>query len=208
VRWLPRLGRRAPRDVRAEEPEEEARPPLVERPAPGIAALFADLREDGSHRVLDLGAATGSSFRIYSRFARRIRFADLLEAPLRGERWTEALRLLPEAVGEPFDLVLAWNLLDRVPPELRLPVVERLTRITGPGARLYILADTSRKPIYQPFRFTLLGTDRVGQQAMGDPGPAGPGLLPADVTRIIAPFDVVHAFTLRDGYREYVSVRR
>jgi hypothetical protein len=179
----------------------------VERPAPGIAAVFAGLREDGSHGVLDLGPASEGSFRLYSRFARRIRFADLLEAPLRGETWTEALRVLPEEVEGPFDLVLAWNLLDRVPPELRSPVVGRLAQVTAPGARLYVLVDGSREPLAHPLRFILTGTDRVCQQSLGDPYPAGHQLLPAEVKRLLAPFEVIHAFTLRDGHREYVSVR-
>ena len=205
--WLPRMGRTVPRDVGAKESQEEGVPPPVERSAPGIAALFGNLREDGSHAVLDLGPAAESSFRLYSRFARLIRFAGILEAPLRGETWTEALRLLPENVETPFDLVLAWNLLDRVPPELRSLVVERLAGITVQGARLYVLVDASRDRTPQPLRFTLPGLDRVCQQAVGDPYPAGALLLPAEVKRLLEPFRVVQAFTLKDGFREYVSVR-
>jgi len=207
VGWLSRMGRGVPRETGAEEPQKEAVSTPVERSAPGLAALFAGLREDGSHAVLDLGPASESSFRLYSRFARRIRFADLLGAPLRGETWTEALRLLPEHVEGPFDLVLAWNVLDRVPPELRSPVVRLLAKVTASGARLYVLVDGSREPLAQPLRFTLPGTDRVCQQAMGDPYPTGSKLLPAEVKRLLEPFAVVQAFTLREGHREYVSVR-
>jgi len=201
------MGRGVPRGAATEVPQEEAASPLVERSAPGIAALFGNLQEDGTHAVLDLGPAAESSFRLYSRFARLIRFAGILEAPLRGETWTEALRLLPEKVETPFDLVLAWNLLDRVPPELRSPVVERLAGITVQGARLYVLVDASRERTPQPLRFTLPGLDRVCQQAVGDPYPAGSLLLPAEVKRLLEPFQVVQAFTLKDGFREYVSVR-
>jgi hypothetical protein len=49
--------------------------------------------------------------------------------------------------------------------------------------------------------------DRVVQQPLGDPVPAGPELLPAEVERLVRPFQVIHAFTLRPAYREYVAVR-
>jgi hypothetical protein len=207
VSWLSRIGRGVPREAKSEAAQGEVGLPRVERSAPGIASLFSNLDEDGSHAVLDLGPASESSFRIYSRFARRIRFAGILEAPSRGETWTAALRLLPDKVDTPFDLVLAWNLLDRVPPELRSPVVERLARITVRGARLYVLVDASGESICYPLRFTLPGLDMVSHQIIGEPYPAGSRLLPAEVKRLLEPFQVVQAFTLKDGFREYLGVR-
>lgn len=84
--WLRRTGPPAPGEAGKAEPREAAGPTEVERSAPGIAALFADLNEDGSHAVLDLGSATETNFELYGRYARRIRFADLLTAPMRGKR--------------------------------------------------------------------------------------------------------------------------
>ena len=77
------------------EPEELARPRVaeqlwtgraleeitsgpVERITPGVPALLNGAREDRSHVLLDLGAAADSGLRACSRFARRVRFADLL----------------------------------------------------------------------------------------------------------------------------------
>ena len=96
--WLRRTGPPAPGEADEEERRKAAGPPEVERSAPGIAALFADLNEDGSHAVLDLGSATETNFGLYGRYARRIRFADLLTAPMRGEPWAGALRSLPDPV--------------------------------------------------------------------------------------------------------------
>jgi hypothetical protein len=199
VDWLRRI-RRTP------APEETVQAP-IERAAPGIAALFAELSEDGSHAVLDFGAAAETSLRLYSRFARRIRFADLLTDPPHGEAWAAALRALPPHPDQPYDLVLAWNLLDRLAPEERPPLVERLTQLTAPGARLYVVVDASGEPNTQPVRFTLLDVDRVCQQAVGPPHPPQPQLLPAEVERLLAPFQVMHGFTLKLGLREYVAVR-
>jgi hypothetical protein len=205
--WLSRLGRGGFREAGEFRTVDRPGPLMVERCAPGLAALFGGLHEDGSHSILDLGPAAESSFRLYSRFARKISFNGLLEAPLRSETWTEALKALPERVDEPFDVVLAWNVLDRVPPELRPTLVSRLVGVTVPGARLYVLVDASGRSTAQPLRFSPSGVDMVCQQITGDSYPAGTGLLPAEVRRLLAPFEVVQAFTLKDGFREYVSVR-
>ena len=195
------------RRIRRTSSPEETVPAPIERAAPGIAALFAGLIEDGSHAVLDFGAASEASLRLYSGFARRIRFADLLTEPPHGEAWAEALQALPPRPNQPYDLVLVWNLLDRLTPEERPPLVERLTQLTAPGARLYLVVDASSEPNTQPIRFTLLTMDRVCQEAVGPPHPPQPQLLPAEVERLLEPFRVAHGFTLRHGLREYVAIR-
>jgi hypothetical protein len=180
----------------------------TERAAPGIAALFDGLSEDGSHAVLDLGPAVESHLRLFSGYARRIRFAGLLPMQRRDGEWKGALRSLTPHPQQPYDLVIAWDLLDRLSPEARPSLIRRLAEITGPEARLYMVADASEEPTAQPFRFALRDTDRVSQWPVGSPEPAPRRLLPAQVERLLMPFEVVHAFTLRSGLREYVAVKR
>lgn len=177
----------------------------MERAAPGIAAFFDGVSEDGSHAVLDLGPAVEANLRVYGRYARQIRFADLLNTPPEGSSWAGALGALPRE--RPWDLVLAWNLLDRMAPEQRRPVVDELVALTGSGARLYLVMDTSGAPTTQPLRFTLLGKGRIRQEPMGPPHRAWPRPLPAEVERLLEPFLVTQAFVLRLGMREYVAVR-
>jgi len=86
-------------------------------------------------------------------------------------------------------------------------VIARLAEITAPDARLYIVVDASGESMTQPQRYTLLDVDRITQRAVGRPEPAQRQLLPAQVERLLAPFEVVHAFTLRLGLREYVAVK-
>jgi len=206
VDWLRRI-RGTPPGEAATAPEETV-PAPIERGAPGVAALFAGLTEDGSHTVLDFGAAAETKLRLYSGFARRIRFADLLTDPPHGEAWADALRALPPHPDQPYDIVMAWNLLDCLAPDERPPLVERLTQLTASGARLYVVVDASGEPMAHPLRFTLLDVDRVGQEAVGPLRPAQRQILPAEVERLLVPFRVVHAFTLRLGLREYVAVRK
>jgi hypothetical protein len=175
------------------------------RASPGLAAIFAGLGEDGSHGVLDLGPAVDANLRIYRRYARWVRFGSLLRDPPRGEAWARALCSIPPLPDRLYDVVMVWNLLDRLPPEDRPSLIARLSELTGPGARLFLLVDASGQTNTQPLRFTLQAVDHVVQEAVGPPEPAHPPLLPAAVERLLAPFQIAHAFTLRGGLREYVA---
>lgn len=189
------------------EPEREAHdlPPTIERAAPGVAALFQGLRRDGGYAILDMGPAVDPHLRLYGRYARQVRFAGLVPNPPRGEDWTEAVRALPPNPDQPYDLVLMWDLLDRLIPEERPRLMARVTELTAPHARMHLMVDSSGAPITRPLRFTLLDVDRVAQQPVGGPVPAQRQLLPAQLERLLVPFEVVHAFTLRVGFREYMA---
>jgi hypothetical protein len=92
---------------------------LDERPSPGVAALLDGIRDDRSHSVLDLGAASDSGFRLYSRFARRVRFVDLIDNEAAAGSRTRESSAIPAQPSSPYDLVFAWDILDRLPPEAR-----------------------------------------------------------------------------------------
>lgn len=179
----------------------------VERAAPGVAALFEAMEEGADHAVLDLGPATGSSLETYRRFAGRVRFADLL-----GERaehgLADALEALPAQPDRPYDMVFAWDTIDRLRPMERSRLVGRLADVTAPHARLHLVVDASedagRTP---PLRFTLLSVDRVRCEPAGPDRLRHDRLLPADVEEMLEPFRVVRGFTLAGGVREYVAVR-
>lgn len=188
-------------------PPEEVPPELVERAAPGVAALFDGLKEDGSHAILDFGAGGEGSFRFYCRFARQIRYADLLRCPPRGLKWTAALEVLPPPPMGKYDVVVAWNILDRLTPAEHLTLIRRLAALTSPGARLYTVVDISGKNRIHPIHSTVVELDRVSQRIDGPMVGAYQPLLPAAIERLLPPFSVERAFTLRNDLREYVAVR-
>lgn len=204
VDWLRR--RRRSSDA-SEERETVSAPPAVEQRAPGVAEVLEGAGPGRTHSVLDLGAATDSSLQVYSRFARRIRFADLFADTTTREGRARALRALPAQPDEPYDLVFAWDILDRLFPEERPRLVQRLAEITAPGARLHVVIDASESSGVRPHRFALLDTGRVQCESVGPARPARRPLLPAEVERLLDPFQVVRAFTLKGGFREYVAVR-
>lgn len=190
------------------EASEEPAPGPVDRHTPGVAALFGGIDEGAGHAVLDLGRATGSSLRVYERFAGRVRFADLLA--IRSERTlAAALSAIPSQPERPYDLLFAWNTLDRIPPPDRSRLVRRLTEVSARDARLHVVADASEGTTTAevPVRFSLLDVDRMRYELDGTARPVRDRLLPADMEELLAPFRVVRGFTSQTGLREYVAVR-
>lgn len=205
--WLRRFGGAPPAEPSADD--ADAPPPEpVSRAAPGIAALFDGVAEGGGRTLLDLGMASSANLAAYGRYADRVRFAGVIGGPPPGEGWVKRLEAVPSFLERPYDLAVAWNLFDFVPKGDRRLVVDHLVRITAPGARLYLVVDMSGEGSVEPTRYTLLEGGRLATEPVGAAVPAAPALLPAEVERLLDPFRVAHAFTLRSGQREYMAVRR
>lgn len=204
MEWTSLLGTALSADGAAAE-DEAPRP--SERRVPGVAALLSDIRWNEGHAVLDLGSATGSSLDVYQEFADRIRFADLL-TDREGEAFAPALDRLVARPDPPYDLVFAWDALDRLRPRERSRFVEAMEEITTPDARLHLVVDATERRGERPrHRYGLLGVDQVRCEPAGWTKPERDPLLPAQVEDLLAPFEVIRGFTLRDGLREYVAAR-
>ena len=194
--WLQRLRK-----------QPTAAPAAVERATPGVAALLSGVDRNESHSVLDLGPAADASLRVYGRFARRVRFADLIGAA-GSDEWAATLAALPAQADNPYDLIFAWDRLDRLSKEERPALIRRLVEVTAPGARLHLVVESSGKRSIEPQRFTLLDVDRVRSEATGPARPGPAPVLPGEVERLLTPFQVVGGYTLKIGVREYLAVRR
>jgi hypothetical protein len=178
-----------------------------ERLAPGLAAFFHTVSEDRSHAVLDLGPGASSSLRVYSRFARWVRFADVLTAAASSARWPEVLGSLPSNPARPFDLVIAWDVLDRLPEAKRPELVKRLAEISSPDARLFLLSASPDVASIGFLRFALVEVDRMRYESTADAGRTHSPLMPAELQRILSPFQLLHGFSTQLGLREYVAER-
>ena len=205
--WLPRTRRVSAEEDGPKTAEEPDFPPLV-RAAPGVTAMFAGLKEDRSRAVLDLGPGRGSHLRLYSRFARWIRFVGLLGETPHGKVLRAALEALPPLSQRPYDLVLCWDLLDRLKPVERPLLVKRLAQLTAPSARLFLIVDVSGEITAPPLRFTLLeGAHQVCQEPCGRPRRTQLPIGPEEVERLLSPFEVVYSFTPSQGLREYLAMK-
>lgn len=205
--WLRRGDRsQRPSDEGADEESDGPFGEPVERAAPGVAALLDEIGEEGPRAVLDLGPAVPSNLQLYGRYASRIRFVDLLE--VRWERGLpSALGGIPEQPDRPYDLIFAWDTLDRLYPPERPRLMERLIDVSAPDARLHAVFRASDSATTPPLRFVMLDVDRIRCEPAGPPRSPGPRLLPTEVEELLGPFEVIRGFTLRGQLREYVAAR-
>jgi hypothetical protein len=179
--------------------------PPIEGAAPGLTALFNGISENRNHAVLDLGSASDQSLRVYSRFARWIYFADLLGAQPSSQAQAAGLQL--PKLEEPYDLVCAWDILDHLVLPDRLQLVEWLVENTTATARVHVVVRASDDAVPHPLRFTVVDVGQIRYEEAGDGQLPRSRLLPAEVGKVLAPFRVLHAFTLRNGLREYLAAR-
>ena len=186
-----------------EESTGEGKP--ITRASPGIAVLFEGLggaRTDLS--VLDLAWATDSALRIYTRNAARwVRFASVV-----GDRVCDAgaLAKLTDTPEPPYDLLLAWDLFDRVLPHERGALARHLAAVCAPNARLHMLVSMSEggEP-RAPIRYSLLDERHMRCEPLPFRSSRGPCMQPAEVERLLIPFRVAKGFVLRPSLREYVA---
>jgi hypothetical protein len=180
----------------------------VERASPGLVALFDMLREDGNHSVLDLGPARGQHLNVLAPYGRQVRFAGLVPRTLLGEAWAAALRALPPNPSSPYDVVLGWDLLIWLDPDERAAATAHLAQITAPNARIHLIVEGTGATTLQALEYTLVGTGRLAEQALGPPRPVSHPLLPAQLERALLPLEVMRAFVLRTGAREFIAKKR
>ena len=177
----------------------------VERRSPGLALLFEGLEADGRHAILDLGLASASRLTLLGPFCRQIRFAGLvppdpetLEMPL--------AESIPADRRRPYDVVLAWDVLDHLGEPGGEALVRRLDAVTTDDAVLYATVTSASAGGASPsVRMELVALDRVRHEAIGPDRPRPPGLLPARVEKVLSPFRVERGISLRMGLREYVA---
>jgi hypothetical protein len=179
-----------------------------ERRSPALAMLFGALAQDGRHSVLDLGPACGAHLRVLSPFASQVRFADLLRRASKGPEWAEVLRNVAPNPTRPYDVVLAWDILDRLDAEGRAALVAHLAAITAPRARLYVVVAGEGASDVVLHRFEILDRERVAEWPEQRAARSGQPLLPAPLERALLPFEIAGAYMLRHGAREYVAMKR
>jgi len=207
VDWLRRTGRPAGRaDPAPVEPESEA----IEGAAPGLAALLESVGEHRELAVLDLGPASESSLRWYGAFARRVRFADFLSDGRRSQQYAslaDRLAALPPQPHHPYDVIMVWDVLDRLVGEDRQRLVRRLAELSAPDAVLHAMVLAPEHATLRPQRFTVIETGRIRYEPTSPLRLPRVPVRPADLAPLFAPFRIVRAFTLKGGLREYLTAK-
>jgi hypothetical protein len=149
----------------------------------------------GSYSVLDLGPASRSTLDFFLGRGARVTVADFERSSRR-----ELFCSKPES---PFDLVLAWEVLNYLGPEDLGPFMDDLSPYVRPGATFHAFVSTGREMAATPSRYriedeaTLVldsATHRVPSPRYAEP----------ELLKRMPGLRVEHRFQLRNGMQEYV----
>lgn len=191
----------------------EPQPPLYRSPT--LQALVSRLSSEGAYHILDLGVASGANVAFFSRFSCRLQIADLPEA-LASEKLRPVLtadpaaafrRILPVA-RQPFDVVLAWDVLNYLTREQFGCLAAHVGSLCRPGALVLAFVSTTKEMSSVPLVFKIVDdqTFLLRQQTTAvRPSPRFP---PAEVGRLMSGFAVVQSVVMRHGVQEYLFIRR
>lgn len=191
---------------------EEANP--VHR-SPGFKVAIAHINECRPCRILDLGPAIASSIEFFSAYSCVLRIADLFGRLADDKGCAETIRTNPGAFfddlledeSEPFDLVLAWTVLDRIGSKAAQCLATRLAEATRPGARLFAMTSAHENGAVGGHVFAIRGPDSLEYRAEENLAACPGRLNPAAFAHLLSGFSVDHSIVLRNGYHEHVAVR-
>lgn len=175
-----------------------------------LGDLLDSLVPGGAYRFLDLGPAVGSNIDYLSRFALSVQVADLWGSVANGDprTWERALEsLVPETEGPGFHAVLAWDLLNYLPPPRLRELAARLGAVTRIGGRVFALAYYSREMPAEPLRFRI--ADRETLTHLGPHGlrPA-PRYPQRTLQQAFAGFETEKGYVLKTGLQEFLFARK
>jgi hypothetical protein len=181
---------------------------------PLLHRVLERISEEERWTLLDLGPALPGSLAFLGRFRCRLTVADALdelaalgrqEDPDPDELAVELARLLPDPGGEPWDLVLCWDLVNY----LSRPVLSGLMGHIGPrlqpGALVHLLVESSRPRMPpSPGRYELEEGDRLRRLGPMEPPVASPRYSHADFARCWPACSSQKSLLLKSGVQEYL----
>ena len=192
---------------------DPVREPLVYT-SPGLESLTRRLRKDGTYRILDLGSAQGATVDFFSAYSCRIRIVDFhgtvterQEAQDERDPLDQTLLSGLSADAGPFDVILAWDLLNYLDRAQFARVMARLSHLSRAGTNLLAFMYTQGDiPAHPPVYRILDGKTLSCGPGHPDLRP-GPGYSPAEVEQLFQGFGGLRAFLLRHGPMEYLLSR-
>jgi hypothetical protein len=198
--------------------------PVVEPPAArstkhsslALQALLPQLGRGGERRVLDLGPAVGANVSFFAKRTCTLFIADLHHtlfpaSPLLSRRQQRSFdaTLLGELPDRgPFDLVLAWDLLNYLTHDEISALGDRLSELSAPGAVLFALIATRKQMPNRPMTFSILGPDQLEYELDNSVTRSAPQYKEPDLSRAMPAFTVESTYLLRNGMQEYLFAHR
>ncbi len=183
----------------------------------GLGPILRELERRRRPRVLDLGPALGVSVEFLAGYSVQLFIADLYRS-LRsstGQLPPDATRLeraleeqLPVPAEGPFDLVLAWDLLNYFPADQLEALGQHLGALCRPGGKLFALVATRGPICDRPMNFEIVAVDLLRASPTAPCERPSPGYHETALERLLDAFAVQTSFLLRNGMQEYVFTRR
>lgn len=191
----------------------EPQPPLYRSPT--LQALVSRLSSEGAYHILDLGVASGANVEFFSRFSCRLQIADLPEAlaseklrPLLAADPAAAFRRVLPVARQPFDVVLAWDVLNYLTREQFGCLAGHVGSLCRPGALMLAFVSTTKEMSGVPLVFRIVDDQTLLLRQQTTAVRPSPRFLPAEVERLMSGFAVVQSVVMRHGVQEYLFVRR
>ena len=167
--------------------------------------------------MLDLGPALGASVEFLAGYSVQLFIADLYRSvrSSTGQLPPDAARLrraldeqLPVPDEGPFDLILAWDLLNYFGADQLEALGQHLGALCRPGGQLLALVATRGSISDRPMSFEILGHDTLRYHATAATERPSPSYRETGLERQLDAFVVQTSFLLRNGMQEYIFTRR
>jgi len=203
----------------ATQPRREFAEPLEPQPplyrSPTLRALVSRLTSEDGYHVLDLGGAAGANVEFFSRFSSRLQIADLPDALASGDLRSllladpsAAFRKVLPVTRDPFDVVLAWDVLNYLTREQLGCLAAHLGRVCSQRALMLAFVSTTREMPSVPMVFKIVDEQTLFLQPRLPAIRQSPRFPPAEIERLMAGFAVVQSVLMRHGVQEYLFIRR
>lgn len=198
------------------------------RPGPATGASASELPEDlsklvpavtpthpqggrGQPFILDLGVPLQRSLSFLSGITNRIHYEDLAhEYRLGGARlmlqaWTDHVRRLSSLAPVPkYDLVLCWDLLNYLTPDLFEDFLRLLNAVTDRGSFLHLLLSQNRELPARPGRYHILDRSMIRVEFEDGPQCKGPQFNQLQLREVLPHAKVCRSVLLRNGAHEHL----
>ena len=183
----------------------------------GLGPVLRELERRRRPRVLDLGPALGASVEFLAGYSVQLFIADLYRSvrSSTGQLPPDAPRLrrvleeqLPQPPEGPFDLVLAWDLLNYFAAEQLVVLGQHLGDLCRPGGQLFALVATRDTISERPMNFEIFAPDQLRYRPTASRQRPNPGYHETALERLLDAFAVQTSFLLRNGMQEYIFTRR
>lgn len=182
---------------------------------PSLALAYALERslKEGKAQVLDLGVLCGQTATYLASRGARVVLDEFDPPPLRpapapGEKPMPAPAIHLDQADAAFDLVLAWEMPDFVPPDQIALFAKEIRRVLRPGGFLLLFAHLKPEtPTEAPPRYRVVADDRVHREASSRPVRKRYVHPTRDLERALTGFSIQKTQLARNQMREIVALK-